>query len=433
MAVAALVTPLPAAAQSDDFTVWARDRAVPLPGCTTNATALDAVKPVVGTARIVALGEPAHGAHQPLAFRNCLFRYLVEQAGFTAIALETGLNESRRLQDYVAGGPGEARQVAQEGFTWGFGRFEENVALLSWIRRYNADPAHPRKIHVYGIDLSGGDSSGFGAKARITLDASLAYLARVAPRRTARERRPFGRFLDRFSQASYDRLSSADRARMRSAIDRLIAVFDRDRATLIAASSEADHAWARRNAVVARQLEALFRVSPPEPAGDDLPADGYKADAVRDAAMAENVRWALEREGPAGRVLLFAHNGHIMNAPTRGGIWSVYAQAPAVMGQHLKAALGRDLLILPISAAVNGPGLPQTPQGAGSLDAVLARTGLSHFLLDVRDARGIAWLTQDQSFRATFTTETRIVPATAFDALVFFDRLTPAAKISAVP
>lgn len=30
---------------------------------------------LVGSARIVALGEPAHGAHEPLAFRNQLFAY----------------------------------------------------------------------------------------------------------------------------------------------------------------------------------------------------------------------------------------------------------------------------------------------------------------------------------------------------------------------
>ena len=110
--------------------------------------------------RVVALGEPAHGAHEPLAFRNCLFRYLVEQQGFTAIALETGLNESRHLQDYAAGGEGDAQSIARRGFTWGFWRYPENAELLDWIRNYNIDPARGRKIRLYGIDMSGGDSSG---------------------------------------------------------------------------------------------------------------------------------------------------------------------------------------------------------------------------------------------------------------------------------
>src|SRR6185437_15855926 len=43
----------------------------------------------VGRAPVVALGEPGHGAHEPLALRNRLYSYLVEHCGFTAIALET--------------------------------------------------------------------------------------------------------------------------------------------------------------------------------------------------------------------------------------------------------------------------------------------------------------------------------------------------------
>ena len=58
-----------------------------------DATDLIPLKSLVGAARVVALGEPTHGAHEPLAFRNRLIRFLVEQMGFTAVALETGFTE----------------------------------------------------------------------------------------------------------------------------------------------------------------------------------------------------------------------------------------------------------------------------------------------------------------------------------------------------
>ena len=63
---------------------------------------------VIGSSGIVALGESTHGAHEPLAVRNRLFRFLVERLGFTAIALETGLPESRAIAVFVAGGRGAA-------------------------------------------------------------------------------------------------------------------------------------------------------------------------------------------------------------------------------------------------------------------------------------------------------------------------------------
>ena len=413
------------------FVSWARDQAVPLSSCDaqSGSSTMQDLAPTVGEARVVALGEPAHGAREPLAFRNCLFRYLVEHHGFTAIAIESGLSESRRLNDYIAGGPGEARQLARDGLTWGFGRFPENAELIEWIRRYNADPARPRKIRFYGMDMSGGDSTGAWRDAPITLENSLAYLARVAPRRSRSVRRAVEPFRDRFTQPGYAALPRAGQASLRSSIDGLVRFFDRHRTRLIAASGEDDYDWARRNAILARQLEALFRVSRSASAGEALSPDDYKSDAVRDAAMADNVGWVLEREGSAGRVMVFAHNAHIVNAPTRGGIWAIYRHAPKAMGQYLRAALGDDLLILPISSPWAPPSPSASAQGAGTLDAALATTGIQHFLLDIRAVKQGApaspWLAQRQSMRTNFETQTVMTPATAFDAVVFFARLTP--------
>lgn len=77
----------------DDFRIWARTHAHPI---TISAK-------IIGNARVVAFGEPIHGAHEPLAARNRLIRYLVTQQGFTAVALETALSTSKRLYDYVLG------------------------------------------------------------------------------------------------------------------------------------------------------------------------------------------------------------------------------------------------------------------------------------------------------------------------------------------
>lgn len=419
---------VPASASDDAaFVDWARARAVAVPACAgvSQPARLEALDGVVGDARIVALGEPVHGAHEPLAFRNCLFRYLVERQGFTAIALETGLNESRHLQDYVAGGEGDALGAARRGFTWGFWRYPENVELLDWIRTYNADPAHGRTIRLYGIDLSGGDSSGLWTNARITLDDSLAFLKRTAPQDSERLRQRLVPFLGRFEVGAYVAMPVSERARLRSAIGDLIGFFDRNRASLTAASSQADYNWARQNAVAARQLEALFQVSGVPSADGALSPGDHRADAARDAAMAANVRWALEREGPKGRILLFAHNGHVMNARTRGGIWSVYAKAPAAMGEHLRAALCQKLAIVAISG-----GAPPREAKSASLDAALAQVGRDPFLLDLRTVRkgvpAARWLAQAQSLQSNFDTENLLVPATAFDAILYFDRLTPA-------
>lgn len=411
----------------DTLRSWVQTHAIALPACPTMSSRADfgAMANMIGDARVVALGEPVHGAHEPLAFRNCLFRYLVEEQGFTAIAIESGLRESRRLHDYAAGAPGDVRDLAQTGLTWGFGRFPENIELIEWIRAYNLDPRHKRKIAFYGIDMSGGGADGAWARGRITLDEGIAYLARAASTKSEPVRKAVTPFLDHFSVPAYLGLDGQDRKRLRRALAEMLRFFDTNRAALIAASSPADYAWARQDIVAARQLQTLFDVSRALSADGALKPDDHRADAARDAAMAENARWALDRAGTGGRMLLFAHNGHIMNARTRGGIWSVYSRPPAAMGVHLRRTLGRDLLIVGASSAGGRGGRAIKP---GAIDAVLASARVPHFVIDFRSAAP-AWLSRDQSISVNYDTENVIRPRQAFDGLVYFDRLTPSRSI----
>ncbi len=415
---------------SDEFVNWAQSRAVPLSDFATDGASTEAMRDLVGSARVVALGEPAHGAHEPLAFRNQLLVHLVEKLGFTAIALETGLSEARRANDFVLGGPGDAREIARHGLTWGFGEYSENVQLLRWLRQYNAE-SPGSKVRFYGIDLSGASDGNF-TTARVALDDSLAYLDRIARDASRRERTDLEPFVSRFTRPKYLDLAPAEKSQLHDAIARLIAFFARERPRLIAASSADDFAWAQRSAVVAGQLEQLFRLWPADMPADSVSAEFQEAAAARDTAMADNVQWALGREGAAGRMLVYAHNAHVMNAKVRGGIWSVYQQPPVAMGQHLRAALGKDLAIIATLSARNDAGLPQATANRTSLEGALERVGAAPFLLDLRDARDVRevapWLTGLQSMRANFTTQMLVSPQDAFDALVFVEPLTPAGK-----
>ncbi len=393
------------------FVSWARSRAISLEGFPKSEA--ERVGALVGSARMVSLGEPAHGAHEPLEFRNRLFQFLIEQHGFTAIALESGFNEARRVNEYVLGGEGDPREIAREGLTWGFGTLDENVELLRWVRQYNSAPGLQRKVRFYGIDLTGGDSENTFATSRLALDTSLAYLLRAAPELSVRARSAIEPFLDRFSLGGYKSLSSDERARLQSSIANVIALLESQRHRLVSASSEEEYQWALRSAMVSEQLETLFRLSPSS-LSDGVVAEFHRAAAARDAAMADNALWALRREGTFGRVLLFAHNAHVMNGRLRGGLWNVYPEAPAMMGQHLRAKLGKDLVIVGASSG-----------NAGTVDALLSDLGLKHFMLDLRAAPRFAssWLQRPQSLSANYTTEMEATPGQAFDAVVYFETL----------
>ncbi len=101
-----------------------------------------------------------------------------------------------------------------------------------------------------------------------------------------------------------------------------------------------------------------------------------------------------------------------------------------MMGARLRAHLGRRLVIIGALAAHNGPSLPVDHPIPGSFEATLEGLDLPLFALDLRKARGnlaaAAWLDARRVIRANFDTELDVVPARAFDVIVFLDKITRA-------
>jgi len=409
----------------ESFERWAKAHATPIQSVEFGSGHADLrpLKSMIGSARVVAFGEPAHGVHESSAFRNKLFRYLVEELDFTAIAVESGLPESRLIYDFIAGGPGTIEQVLREGFSCGPGNTQENEELIRWIREYNSNATNARKVRFYAIDVG-----RCGQGTPLAYENALAYLTRVDPASGQKFRSTLKPYLDRLSEGDAKALSQSESDGLMAAIEDLFALLERERPAYVAATSELDYQWAHRNVMTARQSQRQYRVRPAPAPGGGVPPSAWRPLSQRSSAMADNVRWVIEREGPAGRVFVFAHNGHVKNAPTEGGIWSVFERPATVLGQHLRLAYGADLFIIGSCSAKNAEGLPPGSAEPGSLDAALANVGPPRFLLDLRPARAdravAAWLAERRAMRM-HATHFLLSPGAAFDALLFIDTLTP--------
>ncbi len=411
---------------------WMREQAVPVSlhdgdGLLADAGAARRLGALVGDARVVAIGEPTHGAHEPLALRNRLFRHLVEHEGFTVIAVESGLTESRTLDAYVQGGPGEAAEVAREGFTWGFGAYPENVALLRWMRAYNREAAPARRLRIYGYDLSGGAAAGF-PHARVPLDQVLAWLRRVAPEHARAQIEAAAPLAERFDPARYAAQPEAARRQTAATLDGLADWLRHEREALVAASSADDHDWALRNAIGAQQLAESLRLLPADAETAGITPDMHAAMSLRDLAMADNLQWMLDREPDTARMLVFGHNAHVADAPVKGGLWSALEQAPSMLGQHLRQRLGDGYVVVGTLSSRNEGGLPPAVDKPEGLEDALARVGSPAFLLPLRGAPApvAAWLAQERPVRVNFVTEMLLRPAVAFDAVIHVEALHPA-------
>jgi erythromycin esterase len=418
------------------FVAWAGSAALALAGVesTPDEADLAPLCGLVGRAQVAALGEPGHGAHQPLALRNRLFGYLIEHCGFTAIALETSFSESRAVHDFVLGGGGNAADVARRSLTWGFGEYAENAALIQWMRDYNRRAAPRRKIRFYGIDLSGADKDAGFPHAGVAIQNVVRYLDGAAPRYSSGLRARLGPLLDRISAGGYAQLAATHDPSLDAALETIHSFMTSHAAALRRASTKGAYDWAAREIIVARQLRDMLSLNiEAANGGDVMHPDAYKQVNVRDAAMADNLLWVRRQEGSGGRVLVFAHDAHVMNAPTRGGIWAVFSEPPRMMGQHLRAALGESLIIIGTSAARSDAGLPTGIPIPNCLEDALAELGSPFALLDLRgaarDPGAAAWLNRTRPLRANFTSELDINVHQAFDALVFIEELTPARPV----
>ena len=90
----------------------------------------------IGNARIVGLGESAHGAAEETTLKHRMLRLLVEQLGFRTVAWEEDWTTGVEIDAYIHGGPQDLAQlVASMSPQY---QTHEVADVLAWLRRFNA-------------------------------------------------------------------------------------------------------------------------------------------------------------------------------------------------------------------------------------------------------------------------------------------------------
>jgi erythromycin esterase len=408
----------------------------------------DNVGRMIGDATIVALSEAAHEIAEPLEFRNQLLRYLVEKKGFTAIALESGLTESRLVNNFVREGAGDLATVAAEGISWNLGELAQNQALVRWLRDYNADPRNTQKVHFYGFDVPGSPGeSGARRNLQTALTEALKYVDRVDSTASAAFHARLDPLLPslRFDLyrpmegPSYGRLSQAQRDALTAIVADLIGSFERREADYLAASSADDYEWAYRAAIGARQLDGWLRSIPlgwqPSSSAEGFPRFLSAADDVRDRAQADNLDWIIKREGSSGKALIYAARYHVSTAPVKAhwyGPKDADHPKQEVMGTYLRQRFGKKLVTIghlmsggEIGSEGSRCSLIAVP---GSFDALVSKLNVPVFMLHLRTAPAeiTCWLVQEHVIgHGDWVLSLAI--GRAFDVLFYTDTVHPAA------
>lgn len=342
---------------------------------------------MVGNARFVLLGEATHGTHEFYQERARITRRLIEEKGFTAVAVEADWPDAWRVNRYVRGEGSDTDGRAALG---GFERFPSwmwrNTAVLDfveWLRRRNDGVAQGQsRAGFYGLDLYSMYTS---------IHEVVRYLEAVDPDAARAARQVYACFdhYDRDSQqygyaTSFGMSPSCEQGvqdTLRTMQQRAIDYMQAD-----GAGAEDAYFYAQQNARLVKNAEQYYRT---------MFKGRVSSWNLRDSHMAETldaVARHLSQDGKPARIVVWEHNSHIGDARAteigRQGEWTV--------GELARKAYGADACLVGfttfdghVTAASEWDGEARhkqvRPALPGSYERLFHDTGIERFFLPLRE------------------------------------------------
>lgn len=374
------------ASVTDHETGVLRAAARPLTG---SASDYDPLLELVGDARFVLLGEATHGSAEFYDERARITQRLIEEKGFTAVAVEADWPDAWRVNRYVRGegadADGRAALSGFERFPAWMWRNTSVLAFVEWLRERN-DAAGvgggKTKAGFYGLDLYSLFTS---------IQEVVRYLEGVDPVAAEETRRRYACF-DHYDQDSQHYgyaasvgLSESCQKGVNAALQDLQQrAFDYMQAD--GASAEDAFFYAQQNARLVKNAEEYYRT---------MFRGRISSWNLRDSHMAETLDALarhLSREGKPAKIVVWEHNSHIGDARAteigRQGEWNV--------GELARKAYGQDACLIGfttydgrVTAASEWDGPAEhkhvRPGMPGSYEHLLHSVGMERFFLPLRE------------------------------------------------
>ncbi len=343
----------------------------------------DALVELIGDARLVLLGEASHGTHEFYRERARITRRLIEERGFTAVAVEGDWPDADRVKRDVkgTGDDGDAEE-ALRGFrrfpTWMW-RNAELLDFVGWLRTHNEQLAPAQKsVGFYGLDLYSMNSS---------MEAVVAYLEEVDPAAASRARQryeclhPFSQDSSGYGQAM---LLGASEPCRRRVLEQLVELRRHagDYLRNDGLVAEDRYFLAEQNATVVADAEEYYRTMFGSPAPSWNLRDRHMADTL------DELQVHLARHGDAGKIVVWEHNSHVGDARST----EMAQRGELNLGQLMRERHARDAVLVgfttysgTVTAASEWGGEAERkrvrPALPDSYEALLHETDIPAFLL----------------------------------------------------
>ncbi|WP_423790605.1 erythromycin esterase family protein [Micromonospora globispora] len=258
---------------------------------------LDVLLDRVGDARVVMLGEASHGTHEFYTWRAAISRRLIEEKGFSFVAVEGDwpdcdrVDRSVRRRSDAPDDPRDALATFERWPTWMWAN-EEIVDFTRWLYTHNGSVDEPARVGFHGLDVY-----SLWESLREILIWLREHDPEQVPAALAAYRcfQPYEENAQEYALATRLVPTNCEN----EVVDLLVGLRER-------AAAESDGrfgVW--QNAEVVAGAERYYRT---------MARGGRESWNVRDQHMDDTLDRLLRRYGPGAKAVVWAHNTHVGDA-----------------------------------------------------------------------------------------------------------------------
>jgi erythromycin esterase len=429
---------------------------------------LEPIAAAIGAARVVQLGEPSHNAGTCFAAKVRLIKFLHQRKDFDVVVWESGIYDVELVEAGLRAG-GDPAAAAQRGILRNWSASAECRPLFAYAQESHATN---RPLMMAGFDSTlTSPFANFAADLRAYVSTARSAALRREATSVAEELiQSFGAvtaYVEALNKFNAE-LTSAGEVARREALAKwesdigaalrpnrtMLERFEQAHARLTELLQAKEREFTevggiRRPGFMRQAVDSLNAraVNLYERFGTDAApsADGGLAEQNRrDARNAENLRWLIQQGYPGRKLIVWAHNAHVMNAYYNAPEWKTVRLDPAAntmkpSGVFLAEWLGSKLYTIGFTAyeGVDGWkglfGSPIAPARETGLEARLQQLGKSFAFVDLRRARARDHpLRRPQFMRIPKYDEVEVSdPSQPYDGLFFIKSMEQATLIPA--
>lgn len=388
---------------------------------------LQFLKNVIGSRRLVQLGESGHGVREFDMAKVRLIRFLHEEMGFDVIAFESPQYECYRANQLMDVDPPNITMGRCALSVW---HTDEVLELFKYLDETRST-SRP-------LILAGFDTQFTSIGQQFSADVLYDVLSRIDTAFATRIRDMDHVFRSEYETAiAANPLNPVGTATAIEAADanyRFSARYDSAKAMIESNSATLKTAFAAspETPIIAAQIIVL-RLERMTSARTRTTFAGLEA---RDRGMADNIDFLLDKLYPGKKIIAWAHNAHVMHDRRSMDMVDADALYPQSMGSYVSARHRADLYSVGLfmyrgQAADNGRTIyPIQRALPGSLEAVMYHTRKQWTFVDMLSQSrntGNAWMFNPIPIKEWGKNDYRFTPRNQFDGILFIDTVNPPA------